>query len=256
MGGGGGDTTTTETKWEPPKVIQPYLQGALPHLGAWAMSETPQAWTGPRVADFTPTENLGMDLTTMRALGGSPTVQQGGNVLLDTLSGMNVYQNPYQESILQATQQYASPLANTDLGYAKAQRQFEDAIYTPERSYQTGAMQYAPTFAQADINDLLALESVGRTRQGAANQYIQEAMTNYLAPEQAMKERLATYLSLAYGTGQQGGTSSSEQIMPEQNKTMSAAGGALSGAASGYAMTGSPIGAVVGGILGALGGFA
>src|SRR5574343_1126570 len=100
MGGGGDSTTTTETKKEPIDVLKPYLQGALPHLGAWAMSETPQAWTGPRVENFNPTQNLGMDLTTMRALSGSPVGQMGGDVLMDTLNGRYTYQNPYQDAIL------------------------------------------------------------------------------------------------------------------------------------------------------------
>lgn len=116
MSSGGGssapETTTQISKTEPPDYVQPYSIQMLQSAGQLA-NKPYDAYTDDRIAGLTPQHYAGLDMTTQRAIEGSPAInaatEHAANVFndqymnrgLDMANQVNPYQgqaNPYSGS--------------------------------------------------------------------------------------------------------------------------------------------------------------
>jgi hypothetical protein len=120
------ENTTTTTITEPPEYVKPYSVELMERAGA--LSNAPfTPYTGQRIAGLTPEHTAGLNMTTSRALQGSPLIgsaqNQAENVFnnnyLDTgmrVAGQNnPYQgeNPYLENMIgQSTQKITNNYLN------------------------------------------------------------------------------------------------------------------------------------------------
>jgi len=131
------------------------------------------------------------------------------------------------------------------VGDIAAEMSYQD--YLNERTRQQQALQFAPTYAQADYYDISQLGQVGAAREAQAQKEIQDAMNRYQYEQTAPRQELATFLSNVYGfpgqqqttvaplyepsTGQKflGGMSALASLYPESTPFGDRLGGSLLG---------------------------
>jgi hypothetical protein len=177
MGSSGGGTTVQKT--EPPAYAIPYHQQLMQRAGN-VTSQPYQPYPGARIADFTPEQQAGMNLTTQRALQGSPVMQAAQGNLQDTLQGKYLDSNPYIDQMVNRTQQDVMTNWGAQLGknfgntgvqevVGRALGDSSNAVryqnYNDERTRQMQANLFAPQAASADYQDMQALMGVGDVRQ-------------------------------------------------------------------------------------------
>lgn len=88
MGSKSDQTTTSEAA--PWGGQQPYLQDIFRESQNQYYGGGPQYYPGQTVAPFSPQTQMGMDMTTQRAMGGDPSMQAYGNYLTNTMGQQNV----------------------------------------------------------------------------------------------------------------------------------------------------------------------
>lgn len=261
MGSSGGSTQTTTSL--PPDYAQPYHQYAL--AGAQQVANTPyQAYPYAQIANFTPEQQTGMNLTTQRALQGSPVGNAAQAEAQKTLSGG--YLDPTQNTALQQAMNYGQGQVMKNYG-AQLGRNFGNSgvnqevgdamgrvsasLYDQERNRMIQNQALAPSLANMDYADLGALMGVGDTKQAFNQQVLQMGQNEYNRALGWPNQSLATMLSAVQGTGGYG-----QQTAPNPYQSSRAAG-ALGGAATGAAIgaqTANPYGVAIGAGIGALGG--
>ena len=173
--------TTSVTTTELPEWIQPYSEQLL--AKGVAASERPyEAYGGQRIANFSPAQSLGLDMTTDRALQGNAAVNSGERMLANTLGGgyLTPESNPYLRRNVETAMgqtagrlnsQFNNPGAfgNTahqevmarSLGDVASQMYGQN--YGMERGNQMNAANQALGYGQADYQDLNAMLSAGDT---------------------------------------------------------------------------------------------
>ena len=92
----GGGSTTSTSKVEPPDAVKPYLDPFMKQASQVA-GQPYQAYTGQRLAGFSPEQEAAMRLTSQRALQGAPDINASRANLADTMNGayMSPDSNPY-----------------------------------------------------------------------------------------------------------------------------------------------------------------
>lgn len=190
--GGGGDTQTSTSQNTPWEGAQPYITNYLSR--AKTQSNTPfQFNDGDQIAPFSPEQQLGLGMTTNRAINGSPVMNAAQQNAYGTLNGdfMSPNSNPWlQANVGQAmddvTGRINSQFNNNNFGGTAHQetlgrnlgevgsRMYGDN-YNSERARQMQTMSMAPQMAAADYQDATALLGVGDARQGLAQQYLNQA---------------------------------------------------------------------------------
>lgn len=179
----GGSTVTSNTKAELPSEVKPYIQPYL-DTGIGLANRPYDPYKGQTVAGFSPEQEAGMQMTTGRALMGSPTLQAANQNATQTLNGGYMNNNPYIEDMVNKSQNdvmsrlgkgfYGATTGNTGLAQttAGALADSGNAIrygnYEAERGRQMGLIPQAPGLAAADYQDPTALANVGASRQGYA----------------------------------------------------------------------------------------
>ena len=88
MGSKSDQTTTSEAA--PWSGQQPYLQDIFRESQNQYYGGGPQYYPGQTVAPFSPQTQMGMDMTTQRAMGGDPSQQAFGNYLTGALGQQNI----------------------------------------------------------------------------------------------------------------------------------------------------------------------
>lgn len=234
-----------------------------------------QYFPGETIAPFSPETQAALDLTTQRALAGSPLQAAGSDQLQKTLSGDYLTAgNPYTDQLVNSVYntvrtpidsqflsggRYGSAAHEGALGTAVANAiapQLFDT-YNQERSKQLQAGLLAPQYAQNDYYDLSQLGSVGAAKENMNQQLINEAIDRFNFAQQEPFNRLALYNQLVQGNygGTVNGTTTGLNPVARSSPIASGLGGAASGAAIGSLIPGigTGIGAVAGGLLGFLG---
>lgn len=273
MGGdSGGNTKTTNIPWG---GVQPYLQDYFQR--ASDLSNNPyQPYTGQRISGFSPEQEQGLQMTTERALNGSPVMNAAQGNLQSTLEGdyLNPATNPVWQPMAQSiTDAYQTGIgAQTDAAAARAgafgssgygeqvqanQRTLGDtlasaagSLYNNERTNQMRAAMFAPQMAEADYRDAQALLGVGDVRREYQQDLLNQNYQDFFDRQQYPYQQL-NVLGQAVQPGLSFGTQTSNNGY-KPNKTASALGGAASGAAMGSVF--GPVGTVAGGAIGLLGG--
>src|SRR5512139_440313 len=95
MGSSGGGNSTTTVKQEPIPGVSEWVNPLMNR--AAGLSERPwENYPGQKIASFTPEQQLGMDMTTARALSGSPVTQAAQGTAQNILNtGYQGQVNPF-----------------------------------------------------------------------------------------------------------------------------------------------------------------
>lgn len=226
----------------------------------------PDYYPGYQTVGFSPQTQMSFDMTTQRAIQGSPLVGAAQQNNLATNRGDYLYGNPGFNAAVQAATDYAAPQVQSrfatagrtrsGLGQEALGRTFSNAFaqqYGQERENQMRAQVIAPELARQDYTDAQMLRGVGGEVEQLGQDRLAEDVARYNYYQNAPENNLARYIGLLQSSypGQ-----SAAQTQPlYRNRTAGALGGAASGASAGsyFGPWGSLIGAVGGGLLGGYG---
>jgi hypothetical protein len=277
MGSSGGGTQTTIQKNDPPAYVQPYATSYLDRANN--LSGQPfNPYAGQRIAGLTPEQQQGLNLTSQRALSGSPVTNAAKSNLEATLRGdfLSADSNPYVRGTIEKAMgdvqsRVNSQFSGNNFGGTAHQEwlgsQLADTAlpiyaqnYDNERTRQMQANLFAPQMAQSDYNDLSALLGVGDVRQANSQQGLDFLYDQWQQQQQHPYNQLS-FLggAIAGSPGMQSTTTGPNPY--QSNRTATALGGAAGGAALGSMVAGAssgaiggPVGMGVGAGLGLLGG--
>ena len=248
---------------------------ALPGGGTTTTSSqlAPEYYPGQTIADQSPETLLAQNLTTDRALSGSPLMNSAQGLLTDTMQGDYLNSNPYLDQNVNKALDTVQQRVNSAFGQggrfgsginqgvlAKEMGDTASQMYgqnfDQERSRQMQGMLFAPQMANQDYFDIGQLANVGMQKEGRSQGLINEDVNKYNYNANLPANALRNYIGLTGGNF--GGTQTSSSPY-YQNQGASALGGALGGASLGGSLGGmlgmtNPYGALLGGGLGLLGG--
>lgn len=181
----------------------------------------PAYYQGQTIADQAPETLLAQDLTTNRALTGSPVMNNAQGLLSSTLQGDYLNSNPYLDQnvnkALDSVQSRVNSVFGTggrfggginqqvlakELGDTAAGMYGQN--YDQERNRQMQGMLFAPQMANQDYFDLGQLANVGAQKEGRAQSIINEDINRYNYNSNLAGNALRNYIGLT--GGQFGGT--------------------------------------------------
>jgi hypothetical protein len=275
-GGGGGKTMTQSTKVELPQWADANAQRGT-QIGTQLAQQPYPQYDGMRIAPFSPEQEMGLQMTTDRALSGSPVTNNANTLAANTLGGqyLDPSTNPAWQSGSQAlADAYRTGTAATrNAAFSKAgafgsdnsafnqyagmqDKAFGDSlgnlwgnIYNQERGFQNQALGMSPQLAQADYNDAQKLVGVGDARRGYTQDLANQSMQDFYGSQNYGWDQLNKLAGLQ--SSFLGNSGSTTQTGPNPYQTSPLAG-ALGGGMAGYS-AGSMLGAsAMGGPWGAL----
>ena len=195
MDSGPSDITQT-TKTQLPPEFQPVASA----LGGNAVDVAARPfYPGPQLAGLTPEQEAGLQMTTQRALTGSPLNTAAQANALQTLQGG--YQNPYIDSIVSRTQDDVmnrfAPQLNKNWGNSGVQQTLAGELadagnrvryqgFNDERTRQMQALGLTPGLIAGDYNDANALSGVGNFRRNYAQDILNLGQAEYNYPQQQL----------------------------------------------------------------------
>lgn len=260
-GQSGKQTVTTE----PPKWMRPYMQNIASEAGNLYQNFNPTFFPGQTYAGFTPEQEQAMQLTTQRAMAGSPVTRAANQQAADTLGGNFLYGGEGFNAALDAASRKILPQLDSKFGAggrlgsglaATAQTQaLGDAfagLYNNERQRQMQTLGMSPMLAQQDYFDFGQLANVGAQRQAMEQAGIDESMARHEFSQNLPYQKLQNYAGTLGGMIPGAGNVQSQPTY--RNRPAGVLGGALMGAKLGSIVPGigTGIGALGGGILGGL----
>ena len=293
MGGESRPAPTVETiTAQPPAFALPGLELASEEAIRQFQAPGPEFFPGSTVVPFAPETEQALQLTTQRALGGSPLVGAAQQTALETIQGRGV--NPFLAGAVQAAtaplfeqfqEQTLPGLRSSFAGIGRTGSGAEQrAIQQATREFGRGAQEQAarlafgsaeaeaarqqaalggaPGLAQADFTGIQQLAGVGATREDLARQQLQEDISRFQFGQDIEGQRLNQLIAQVTGAIPAGaGVTRGVAQAPGTSRFLSGLGGAASGVATGgqvgsiFGPGGSAIGAGLGGLLGGVGGF-
>jgi len=208
------DTTTTTSGLS--QFAQPYAEYGLAEALRQYQAGAPAYYPGQTYAGLSPQTEQALRAAEQRALAGSPVMQAGQDYLQQVLSGGFLGGTPGLEAAIQRATQPAQAAAMSGLaqrgrlgsglgsqvvaqtvGDIAAEMSYQD--YLNERTRQQQALQFAPTYAQADYYDISRLANVGAAREAQAQKAINEAMARYQYEQNAPQQQLGQFMDVVYG---------------------------------------------------------
>jgi len=271
FGGGGSPSgnTTTVQKADPWEGIQPQLKqaaGDTQNLYNQGLLKQ-QFFPGNTVAEFAPQQQQAIDLTTQRALNGSPLDTANQGMLKNTLNGdyLDPSSNPYLKKTYDQASQAVQGTVNGSFGqggrYGSGLNQdtleknlnnlatnIYGGNYTNERNNQLKAGLEAPGAANQDYTNISALANAGAQVQGQNQANITDQMNRFNFNQQQPSQNIANYVGLLNGAGGQYGSSTATSPY-YQNNMANILGTGLGVAAGANALGG------IGGLIGSTGSF-
>lgn len=226
-GGGGGGTSTVTQKADPWSGIQPFLTQAANDTQSLYNQGLlrPQTYQGQTYADFSPESLQAMNMTSQRALNGSPINKANQGLLTDTLNGkyLDPATNPYLKGTYDQASQSVQGTLNSQFGqggrYGSGLNQqtlgnslgnlannIYGGNYQQERTRQMGASALAPQAANQDYTDLGALANVGAQREGMQQNSINDTINRFNSQQAAPGQNIQNYIGLLNGAGGQYGS--------------------------------------------------
>ena len=202
------------------------VQGVFPlAYQAYAQNPSFNPYPGPWIASQAPETLAAQNLTTSRALSGSPVTSAAQGNLVNTINGnfADPALNPGWQTMVdrikgQVAPGISSQFANSGNGGGLKQRALGlglgDAIgslayqnYGAERDRAMSASLNAPQFAQADYNDISQLAGVGAAKEQREQNTIGANQQYYQGQQQAPWGPLGLYAGNV--SGNYGGTTTS-----------------------------------------------
>jgi hypothetical protein len=291
-GGGGGKTMTQSTKVELPQWADANAQRGTQLGTQLAQQDYPQ-YQGMRIAPFSPEQEMGLQMTTNRALSGSPVTNNANTLAANTLGGqyLDPSTNPAWQSGSQAlADAYRTGTAATrNAAFSKAgafgsdnsafnqfsgqqDKAFGDSlgnlwgnIYNQERGFQNQALGMSPQLAQADYGDAQKLVGVGDARRGYTQDLANQSMQDFYGAQNYGWDQLNKLAGLQSSfLGNSGSTTATGPNPYQASPLASALGTGMLGYAGGSALAGgalagsamAPYAPWLGAALGAFGGLA
>ena len=255
IGGGGSSKSTTSTKVELPQWYDPLAKEAA--MRGYDQSIVPfQQYGGQRIADLTPEQTQGLQMTADRAMA-APVTSQATQQAMDTLSGryLDPSTNPAwtsgQDAITRAYREGVAPTRNALFSQAGAFGADNSAfnqyagmqdeslgrslgglwgdIYGQERGRQIQALGLAPSIAQAGYMDPQNLVGVGDAYRQFNQDQLNLGYGDFLEQRDYPWSQLERFANLAPGLLGNSGTTTSTGPNPYQTSPLAGAigGGAL-----------------------------
>lgn len=269
-GGGGGGypaTQTTIQQADPWTGQQPYLTKGFAEAENRMLNYTPEFYPDSTVVPFSPETLQAMDLTTQRALAGSPINAAARDQLTSTLAGDYLYGGPGFDAAVQAATNKALPGIDSQFAlrgrYGSGlmdearTRAISDAFadqYSQERTNQLRAMMFAPQVAESDYSDIGKLAAVGAQKEAMDQENLSDQIARHDYEQSVDQRQLQEYMNLIQG--QYGGTTTTTSPLQQQYYQGSSGGNILGTALTGVGLLGSLFGGGggggFGGILGSL----
>ena len=285
-GGGSTDVIQRTTTTDPSPFSQRFLEPGYQQAQQDILNRPTTYFPGSTVVACAPETAGSLNLTTTRALGGSPLRQAGLNQAFQTLRGDFVgqenpaYQAMVDRSVRPLTQQFERDVGGIRGAASRAgrggsniatQRALADANeaylqsvgdvgaqlaypdYQAERAYQQQMVGAAPSLAATDYDDLVRLGAVGAAREGQLGAQLAEDVARFEFAQREPGQRVTQYLA-AVGGGGGGTTQRSLDPYTPANPLLGLLGGAATGAAmipTGYTGSIAPFiggGAALGGL--------
>lgn len=239
-GSSGGGTTVTKT--EPPDYVKPYAIGYLNQAGNVAnLPYTP--YTGARIADFTPAQQLGFGLNEQNAINSAPLADYSNRTLADTINGsyLTADSNPYLSGAVNQAlgdvqskvnsqfsgNNYGSSAHEQWLGQNLADRALPIYAqnYQNERNNQLQASMYAPGLVNANNAALQA----GGAQQQQLNQSLNDLGYNEFQQALGFPYQQLNTIGGALGASSGYGTTTGPNPY-QTNRLAAGLGGAAAGA--------------------------
>ena len=204
-----------------PAFVQPYAEGYLQR--AQQVSDSPyQAYTGQRVAGFTPWMDQAYQAQAQRAMQGAPVMGAANAELQKTIQGGYLGNNPYLQAQIDQAQgdlarnfnqvqaprwavagQRSGSFGNAGLAMVEQQARndlsqqmgrigtdMRGADYANERARQMQAMGMAPGFAQQDYQDINQLQQAGQAYQTQNQRMLDNAYQQFLESRNYPQQQL------------------------------------------------------------------
>lgn len=218
--GKGSKTSSQTTKVEVPEYLESELRYGLGEARKLYDEGAPSYYPGQTYADLDPVQLEALQLTEDRARGGSPLVSGSQDLTQRTIEGEFLEGNPHLDQMLQTYGQKAATMATGSanvagrMGSGSNVRTASNAItdatlpflfqnYENERGRQVDASRFAPSLAQGDYSDIMALSGVGDIYQSQEQQSIDDAVARYSYEEAGGSENawLDQYLNRINASG-------------------------------------------------------
>jgi len=267
-GKSGGKTQTTTNS--PPAHVQPYSQDYLAQAQGVA-NQPYQPYGGARVADFTPSQNLGFGMSLANAMGSFGAGQDANRTLQDTINGkyLTADSNPYLSGAVDTALGKAGSAVNNQFSgnnygssgheewlgrsLANTALPFYSQNYQNERNNQLQASMYAPGLSSSNI---AAMQAGGLQQQGLNQQLNDVGYNEYLQALGFPYQQLNTMGgAIANASGNYGSQTGPNPY--QTNRLGAGLGGAATaaGLASLFGASGGTLGAaaLAGGALGGFG---
>jgi hypothetical protein len=259
LGGGGGGQQTTVTKSDPWEGQQGYLKDifAKAQQSYSGGMLAPEYFGGQTVASQAPETLNAQNMTTQRAMEGSPVTSSAKGLLTDTLNGSYLNSNPYLDATFNRAADQVESRVNSAFeaggrhGGGANQRVLGQTLgdlatniygqnYQQERGRQQQGILLSPQVANQDYTDLQALSGVGAAKEGYNQNVINSDIAKYNYNANLPYNGLLNYSNLVQGN--YGGTST--QSSPSYNggllggvgNAASAVGNTASAGLSAYAL--------------------
>jgi hypothetical protein len=236
MGGGGGGSTTTSSIDE---SLKPYVTYGLEEAKKQYESPGAQFFPGQTYVSPSASTQLALQAAQQRAMSGSPIQQAAQQEYLSTVQGRGV--NPFLEGALAGTTRqaeeaytrgvqglqskassmgrYGSSAMGQQVGQAQdifgrnlaesaGQLAYQSA--EAERGRQMAAVANAPTYAQADYQDIQKLLTAGQGQESYQQKALQDAINRYNFEQTAPERKLQQFTNL-FTSVPSGGTSTTTQ---------------------------------------------
>jgi hypothetical protein len=254
---GGSTEQTTTQKSSPWEAQIPFLKYGFDEASRLYGTPGPQYYPGSTVAPFSAEQNQSFGLGSQRALAGNQTMKGAEQFTQNVLGGNYLNSNPYNDQVFQNIQSKVMPAVNsTFMGagrygsglHGDAMTRALTESYAPfaASQYESGlnrmgqAAAMAPTFAANDYADLSVLEGIGRSKQGLAQQELDDAKSRWDYYGQLPYNKLGQFLNNIGGN--YGGTVVGSQPGPSMFQQIAGPAIGLLGSALSGGMFGVPMG--------------
>lgn len=288
-GGGGSQSTQTIQKSDPWESQQPYLLRGFQEAQKLFLDQAPpEMYPGTMTLPYSPETETALQLTTTRALTGSPISNAYKNQLTDTLGGSYYpgfdmyYSDPTQspgfnnavdsaarkiipqvDSAFNRAGRTGSGLADVAKTQAvsdsyadlwQRDRELQAGNYNQERENQLRGMLFAPQAIQQEYDDFGRLAAVGEMRDSLEQRSLDEQVGRHDYSSGIRQEQLMNFLNAIQGNYGSSSTGSASQTGGGSSGGKNPLSGAIGGAAAGTAVM-PGWGTLIGGGLGLLSGF-
>jgi len=239
---------TTTTKNELPSWAQPYSKDLMSQ-GAAVAARPYEAYTGNRIAGFSPEQQQGLGMTVNRATQGNSAVNAGQGMLQNTLQGqyLSPDSNPWLKQNVDTAMGQAQGRLNTqfntpgafgstahqgtmanNLGNIAAQMYGQN--YTNERNNMMGAAGQALGYGQSDWQDINALMGAGDTTRQLSQDQLTQAYNDWQQKQNYPLQQLDILgNAINMAVGNQGSTLSTAPNPYQSNTAATALGAGLAG---------------------------